>query len=220
MEYVCGGKLQSFLRKSRADHYYGNLYGASSHLSSRDLTSFAYQVSRAMEFLANKGVRCFSLLLLSCCWCSVAHENKLAKCYNNNNGWFLQIIHRDLAARNVLINDERVCKVADFGFARDIMGNHIYERKSEGRLPIRWMAPESLYDNVFSSKTDVWSFGKKHFIFSFEFLHYAETHYYFFKCPYFLDRRPSLGNRHIGINSLPGHGSWRSKKNNYFNTFS
>lgn len=59
MEYVCGGKLQSFLRKSRADHYYGNLYGASSHLSSRDLTSFAYQVSRAMEFLANKGVRCF-----------------------------------------------------------------------------------------------------------------------------------------------------------------
>ncbi|XP_057374868.1 fibroblast growth factor receptor-like [Daphnia carinata] len=124
MEYVNGGKLQSFLRQSRADHYYGNLYGASSHLSSRDLTSFAYQVSRAMEFLNSKG-----------------------------------IIHRDLAARNVLINEERVCKVADFGFARDIMGNHIYERKSEGRLPIRWMAPESLYDNVFSSKTDVWSFG-------------------------------------------------------------
>lgn len=64
-----------------------------------------------------------------------------------------------MAARNVLINEDRVCKVADFGFARDIMGNRIYERKSEGRLPIRWMAPESLYDNIFSSKTDVWSFG-------------------------------------------------------------
>ena len=87
------------------------------------------------------------------------------------NGRFLQIIHRDLAARNVLINDERVCKVADFGFARDIMGNHIYERKSEGRLPIRWMAPESLYDNVFSSKTDVWSFGKN---FLFSLLHFIK----------------------------------------------
>ena len=64
-----------------------------------------------------------------------------------------------MAARNVLITEEGICKVCDFGFARDIMGNHIYERKSEGRLPIRWMAPESLYDNIFSSKTDVWSFG-------------------------------------------------------------
>ncbi len=52
-----------------------------------------------------------------------------------------------------------MCKVADFGFARDIMANNVYERKSEGRLPIRWMAPESLYDNCYTSKSDVWSFG-------------------------------------------------------------
>lgn len=49
--------------------------------------------------------------------------------------------------------------VADFGFARDVTTSHVYERKSEGRLPIRWMAPESLYDNIFSVKSDVWSFG-------------------------------------------------------------
>jgi serine/threonine protein kinase len=70
-----------------------------------------------------------------------------------------QIIHRDLAARNVLITEEHTCKVADFGFARDVIVSHVYERKSEGRLPIRWMAPESLYDNIFSVKSDVWSFG-------------------------------------------------------------
>lgn len=69
------------------------------------------------------------------------------------------IIHRDLAARNVLVGEGKVCKVADFGFARDVANNHVYERKSDGRLPIRWMALESLYDNIFTSKTDVWSFG-------------------------------------------------------------
>ena len=44
MEYVSRGKLQEFLRKGRAEHYYGNLHGSSQKLTSRDLTSFCYQV--------------------------------------------------------------------------------------------------------------------------------------------------------------------------------
>ena len=62
-----------------------------------------------------------------------------------------KVIHRDLAARNVLVSDTNTCKVADFGFSRDVMANNIYERKSEGRLPIRWMAPEALYDNIYTT---------------------------------------------------------------------
>lgn len=84
-----------------------------------------------------------------------SHQVARGMLFLSENG----VIHRDLAARNVLVSEDRVCKVADFGFARNLTGGDVYERKSEGRLPIRWMAPESLYDNIFTVKSDVWSFG-------------------------------------------------------------
>ncbi|XP_052757960.1 fibroblast growth factor receptor homolog 1-like isoform X2 [Galleria mellonella] len=68
-------------------------------------------------------------------------------------------IHRDLAARNVLVSDNCVLKIADFGLAKDVHSNDYYRKKTEGRLPVRWMAPESLYHKVFTTQTDVWSFG-------------------------------------------------------------
>ncbi|XP_071806505.1 uncharacterized protein [Asterias amurensis] len=68
-------------------------------------------------------------------------------------------IHRDLAARNVLVAEDMTCKVSDFGLARDVIDNRVYERKSEGRLPLRWMALESILDEMYTTKSDVWSFG-------------------------------------------------------------
>ncbi|KAK4029982.1 hypothetical protein OUZ56_022939 [Daphnia magna] len=69
-----------------------------------------------------------------------------------------KVLHGDLAARNVLLADHGIVKVADFGMARQ-MKNYNYQMKGQGLLPIKWMAIESLTDHVFSSQSDVWSYG-------------------------------------------------------------
>lgn len=57
MEFVSKGKLQSYLRNSRAERYYKNMHGQSKSLTSRDLTLFAYQVAKGMAYLSANGVR-------------------------------------------------------------------------------------------------------------------------------------------------------------------
>ncbi|KAL2763461.1 tyrosine-protein kinase Srms, partial [Daubentonia madagascariensis] len=69
-----------------------------------------------------------------------------------------RIVHRDLAARNVLVDDDLACKVADFGLAR-LLKDDIYSPSSGSKIPVKWTAPEAANYQVFSQKSDVWSFG-------------------------------------------------------------
>ena len=84
----------------------------------------------------------------------------------------MKLVHRDLAARNVLLAEGKVCKVSDFGLTRDVYIDETYWKRTEGKrkrlsspiftlssVPVKWMSPESLQDYLYTSKSDVWSYG-------------------------------------------------------------
>lgn len=93
----------------------------------------------------------------------------------------VKVIHRDLAARNVLLDRSKIIKICDFGLARDCAGDYsnTYVKFSDEPLPVKWMvsffteafftrkfalmmrfqAIESLCDRVYTTKSDVWSYG-------------------------------------------------------------
>uniref|UniRef100_A0A8C4FB70 Tyrosine-protein kinase receptor n=1 Tax=Dicentrarchus labrax TaxID=13489 RepID=A0A8C4FB70_DICLA len=70
-----------------------------------------------------------------------------------------KFVHRDLAARNCMVAEDYTVKIGDFGMTRDIYETDYYRKGGKGLLPVRWMAPESLKDGVFTAHSDCWSFG-------------------------------------------------------------
>ena len=130
VEYAPYGNLRDFLHEHRppSSGYEEPIITTDDPitrpLTYKDLVSFAYQVSKGMEYLSSK--RC---------------------------------VHRDLAARNVLVGDNWVLKIADFGLTRNLQSVDYYRKTSDGRLPVKWMAPEALFDRMYTTKSDVWSYG-------------------------------------------------------------
>ncbi|XP_032232629.2 uncharacterized protein LOC5507990 [Nematostella vectensis] len=89
-------------------------------------------------------------------------------------------VHRDLAARNVLVGDNKVAKVADFGLTRH-MYEDLYQGKTSRKLPLKWMSIEAIFDQAFTSQSDVWAYG----VFLWELVTLGGTPY------------PTIGNREL-----------------------
>jgi len=124
VEYAPHGNLRQYLRSNRPSVAESSDQSCDSSLTLATLVSFAFQISKGMEFLARH-----------------------------------QCIHRDLAARNVLVGEGVVMKIADFGLARNVREADYYRKTTDGRLPIKWLSIEALFDRVYTTQSDVWAFG-------------------------------------------------------------
>ncbi|KAH9491207.1 hypothetical protein DERF_015938 [Dermatophagoides farinae] len=69
------------------------------------------------------------------------------------------VIHRDLAARNCMVAADLTVKIGDFGLTRDLYEKDYYRLSEEAPMPLRWMAPESIREMIFTPYSDVWSYG-------------------------------------------------------------
>jgi serine/threonine protein kinase len=69
------------------------------------------------------------------------------------------IVHRDIAMRNILVGQGGVPKISDFGMSRTIVGQSAENKTASNVGPLKWMAPESLRDRVYGTKTDVYTYG-------------------------------------------------------------
>ena len=63
--------------------------------------------------------------------------------------------HRDLAARNVLVGDNKVVKISDFGLSRNMSEDLIYMGKTDRNLPMKWMSPEAIIEEKYTMYSDV-----------------------------------------------------------------
>ena len=85
----------------------------------------------------------------------------------------IKLVHRDIAARNVLVNKDGNAKLGDFGLTRSMYQSEVlrrilniithrpqyYRKTGAGAIPLRWCAPESVFEGLYTLQSDVWMFA-------------------------------------------------------------
>lgn len=69
-----------------------------------------------------------------------------------------RFVHKDVAARNCLINAQRRVKVSALGLSKDVYNSEYFHYR-QAWIPLRWLPSESVFEDDFSTKSDVWAFG-------------------------------------------------------------
>ncbi|XP_021547147.2 muscle, skeletal receptor tyrosine-protein kinase isoform X5 [Neomonachus schauinslandi] len=134
-EYMAYGDLNEFLR-SMAPH-------SGCSLSHGDLSGRAQASSPAPPPLSCAEQLC------------IARQVAAGMAYLSER----KFVHRDLATRNCLVGENMVVKIADFGLSRNIYSADYYKANENDAIPIRWMPPESIFYNRYTTESDVWAYG-------------------------------------------------------------
>ncbi|MCJ8734048.1 hypothetical protein PDJAM_G00230930 [Pangasius djambal] len=177
VEYCKYGNLSNYLRGKRGDFVVYKSQDGKALLQSSGC-ELSELLKRRLESVASTGSSASSGFIEDKSYCDSEEEEEESEdlykrvltledliCYSFQVAKGMEFlasrkcIHRDLAARNILLSENNVVKICDFGLARDVYKDPDYVRKGDARLPLKWMAPEAIFDKIYTTQSDVWSFG-------------------------------------------------------------